>query len=148
MQPLGPVTRVARFVLGAFVGAFLAFWFSLAIDALSRNFALILGLFAVVGGLAAQLRAPNLPYRLEAVAPYVVGALCAVGLAFAVHSGYQLRLARQACDACCRSAGYAHMVYAPEHRFGPRYCTCSEPEALDLPRVEESACLHVSRGSS
>jgi hypothetical protein len=136
---------VARFLVGAALGVFCAFWLALVWAAADRHFALAMLACGVGLGVLAQLPLRLVQLVAEKLAPYLGGLVLSVVFLAIVSSAWRLRTALDRCERCCESAGYAAMVYASEYRGGERYCICTEPTDPSAPRKDTSVCINAGR---
>jgi peptidoglycan/LPS O-acetylase OafA/YrhL len=135
-----------RFLGGAAVGAFLGFWISMASEQAGRHLGAVVLAACLLCGLLALLHPVPARNLLERAAPWVLGAVAVAALYLVLLAAVQLRNARARCLDCCTAAGFPAMIYAPEHRLGPRYCVCSDRIDPEHPRSDDGICLGAGRG--
>jgi hypothetical protein len=136
---------LVRFGLGSVLGVFFAFWLALAWEAADRHFVVTAAVSLLVFGALGQLPGQKVRLWSERVAPCVTGlvGLLVVGIVFSCALDMSAR--RDRCSDCCEAAGYASIVYAPEHKGGPWRCTCVDRTTPGQLRSDEMVCLNLGR---
>jgi peptidoglycan/LPS O-acetylase OafA/YrhL len=137
-----------RFIPGACLGAFAAFWLALASEAADHHFGVVVLLASLSFGGLAQIPSGRARDWLERSAPYVLGCVAILVLYVVISRSFELRSERARCRTCCTEAGFPAMIYAKENRLGPRYCTCSDRDDPSNPRSDEDVCFDAGRRRS